>query len=218
MLTSLIVNPNERVANELQELLASSSLFGRSRRVKSLEEAHDVLKCRSEIDIVFVTLDFPSQAIAALIQNANTKLLAVPAAFILLLKPDEQTTSTVAKKLVFGATGFLCEPYSKSAVEEIASIADRLTNADTKIKLTAATGLLLSTASNDGSADGHSGSIVERINNTLKNIQEASGSTVIQEVFDKLQEYSPSRKKYHYSGPSMRVKRLLEKKAEKENS
>ena len=124
---SYVVDNDMAARMRLKSATTSVPRFGQVRLINSLEEALASLKnAAAGIDVIFISRRFAQDAITAFIAEAKHITAGQDAAYVLVLRTDDQQADSVAKNVLGGTDGFLLEPYSVDQLVEITELAARV--------------------------------------------------------------------------------------------
>src|SRR5262249_29916576 len=139
------------------------------------------------------------------------------AAYVLIMKSTDQSSSTVASNVLIGADGFLLEPYSVDSLMEITRLADRIKKERSQAREVAAMKFLLGDVSNRIDAIAYLKSLGRDVARHIKKMADASQfiknlspestqiyNDAIVETFQAAQPPKFASEK-QYSGPSARI-------------
>lgn len=123
---ALVVDPDARTRMLLKHATSSVITFGLVNLYQNLFSALEKLDGDERCDVIFVSYKFQQDEIRDFIQRAKEHPQGQDAAYILVAKPEEQDSTTVADKVMMGTDGFLFEPYSVDSLIEITKLASRV--------------------------------------------------------------------------------------------
>ena len=78
------------------------------------------------MDVAFLAASFSGSEVSSFVQKAKSLKAGQDCAFVLLVRGENQDKSSIAQAVLDGVDGFLFEPYSVDALDEIAKLATRV--------------------------------------------------------------------------------------------
>ncbi len=205
--------------------------FGAFNQAISLEEALSKLQTMDSADTIFIAEKFAQEDVMRFIKSAKELKSSLDAAFILVVSPRENLSQEIARFLVGGVDGVLCEPYSVDQFNEIVNIATRVRKERSAAREAGAIRFLLSQISEQISilaqlkAHGVSSlrenrKLVEMCQ-VFKSIDEAKRlqyHAIAMDIFEKAVIPKPVKVGPAYAGTSSRVRKKMEEKVLKKLS
>ena len=212
MYRGLVVSPFFEQRVKLQRVLEQGLAFREVNSLHSLEEAMPALSKSPKLDFIFIPDTFDEKEIGEFISSAKKSRAAEHASFILLNRESTQDKDEIAHKMVLGFHGFLFEPYSEAAVEEVLSLSKKVYEKKSQARLRAATGLMLTDtiAEIEGiSPDDDSRNTWDKVKHSCEQYKKLTGESLTLAVVGTLEKLSPSKRLPIYNGASTRVRSLL---------
>lgn len=123
---AIIVDSDAGSRMRLKQTTTVVSAFGHVMQLPFLNQAMARLQSDEPCDVIFISSSFEQEEIAAFINQGKQTKQGQLAAYVLTLKVGDQDTATVAKTVLYGADGFLCEPFSVDNVVEITHLSARV--------------------------------------------------------------------------------------------
>ena len=124
---AFVVDNDMAARMRLKSATTSVPRFGQVKLLSTLEEALSALNVAvASQDVIFISKRFPQDAITPFIANAKQTTAGQDAAYVLVLRTDDQQAESVAKNVLGGTDGFLLEPYSVDQLVEITELAARV--------------------------------------------------------------------------------------------
>lgn len=123
---AIVADPDARTRMLLKHATSSVVNFGAVNLYQNLHSPLEKLEGDEHCDVIFVSYKFQQYEIKDFIQRAKERPQGQDAAYILVAKPEEQDSTTVADNVMIGTDGFLFEPYSVDSLIEITQLASRV--------------------------------------------------------------------------------------------
>lgn len=224
-LQTLIVEQDNAARLRLKSALSALPEFGAIQWAAAGQEALGRLSAMGDCDVVLVSSRLESD-IASFLEAARRTVEARDAAFVLIMKANDQDASTVARSALQGIDGFLVEPYSVKSLGELIELTMRVRRDRALSRQRVALTLLLKqvidqidvTACLKGNGYGAVVSMktLEEMCLVLRTL-DADGLSVYFELLTELFEAAPcaaglSNPRLIYKGSSKRVREQMEKK------
>ncbi|RMG42925.1 MAG: hypothetical protein D6719_05015 [Candidatus Dadabacteria bacterium] len=221
---ALIIDPNLDTRMRLKTATTSVHQFGKVQLAGSLREGEGFMNGDQEWNVVFISFTIPRDEISAFIKDSKEKPQGQDAAYILVLKTNDQDSSTVAQNMMIGADGQLFEPYSVDYLLEITELAARIKKERSSAREKAALKFLIHDVIEQinlmaylKSAGYDVGRGIKRFKNMCSVFHTLEGDSLENyfELAVDMFEESPFPKKIYqksYSGASSRVKKRMEQK------
>ena len=211
MAHALLVIPSAQTRLVIQRLLENLPNPVRVTAVKTLADAKECISNTLEYDLFLFSSEIEDKDIATFIEFTKKRLNALEAAFVMLLKPDEQTKENISSCMVFGIHGFLCEPISQEGLEEIIQLARNVRGQGSGARLKAASGLLLSDIreQNEEKKRTSPSDIWDEVKESFDWYKKVTGQSVTVSVVEDLRKASPTERINEYNGASKRVRNLV---------
>lgn len=140
---AVIVDPEAASRMRLKQATASVVQFGKVQQVSDAGEAIGRLSTRERCDIVFVSYKIPNEDFKEIVKRGKANPAGQDAAYILVLPPKDQQSTTIASNMLSGADGMLFEPYSVDALVDIARVATNVRKERSDTREKAAIGVLV---------------------------------------------------------------------------
>ncbi|RIL01814.1 MAG: hypothetical protein DCC75_13475 [Proteobacteria bacterium] len=107
----LVAEPDINRRGRLKTAAQAIPSFKRIDQVSTLNEAISRISSDKNIDVLFLSSDYPEAEIGSFIAHTKEHFPNSDYAFVVILKQvDDQ--SALARIMLLGVHGFLCEPYS----------------------------------------------------------------------------------------------------------
>lgn len=214
MARALVVSPLVETRLPLQQLIQQCAEFKEIDTVQNLDEARASMSLQSPVSHAFISGTFSLTDVATFIDWAKHRQGRRPTAFVLLLKRDHVDSSTVANSMVMGIHGFLIEPFTIDAIENIVKLSQTISQKDSHPRMRAATGLMLTDMfpappTEEGAEHEN---LWKRVNATCDRVKHLTGQSVTMTVVQGLRKLSAAERVPQYDGASKRVRGLLERK------
>lgn len=213
---ALIVSHEGEIRQQIHQILERSSLAVHTTACASVEDGLQALKQpRATYQAVFISQTTEPRELAEFIEAAKKLPSSCDAAIIVLMKSAEMAHSSISDSMIIGAHGFLCEPFTVSAAEEVLNLSRKVRLQHSKVRLRAATGLLLHGISQEGKSPEEprgSGNLWQDVQESCKRYREITGESVTTAVVSALHRIAPSQRISTYNGVSTRVRHLFERK------
>lgn len=133
----------------LKAATTSVSSFGKVHQASRLKECMDRLKSGGDrADVIFLSYRFDRSEVVAFIEEAKQIPSSQDAAYVLVLRTQDQDSSTIASNVLGGADGMLFEPYSVDQLIEITALAAKVRKERSAFREEAALKFLLSDVMN----------------------------------------------------------------------
>jgi len=208
----------------LKQATSSVSTFGKFYQSATLDEALKKLALPERVDVVFISERLGQDAIPNFVKGAKSSPSGQDAAYVMIVSSQAELGTIVAKSVLLGVDGFLCEPYSVDSLLEITRLASKVKKERSDAREEAAIKFLMSQISEQVS-------IVAQLKGLGMNpIRESKKLQDMCTIFSSLDD--ASRERYHrialdvfenapipkplikkaYGGASSRVKARMEKK------
>ena len=194
----------------LVQAVTASGRFSEVRSVHNLEEARRTILEGTLFESIFLANKFSQGDLAGFMEAAKVLHQDRQLAFILVLSPEEQNSATVANYMMLGIHGFLNEPFSVGQVDEAIKLGTAVRNRASKVRLRAATGLMLSDVMEADENELPKPNLWETVNKNCEQYKLLTGESVSTAVVEELQNLSPAERVPRYNGVSKRVKKLFE--------
>lgn len=220
---AIIIDPDLDSRMRLKQATASVHNFGKVYQLNTLKESIDRLNANEKIDIIFISYRLSEEETKSFIKQGKETPGGQDSAYILVLKPNAQDSSTIAQNIVIGADGFLFEPYSVDVLLEISSLAGKVKKERSTTREKAAIEFLVGDAVNQLDQLAYDKSMQTDVGRTLKKFRETaqafktfegtSLSTYFDAVISKLENAPIPKKifsKFKYTGASSRLKRRVD--------
>lgn len=123
---ALVVHSEIENRMRLKQATASVTTFGKFLQAASLDEALKKLEGPDRADVVFLSDRMGMDAVPGFIKSAKALPSSQDAAYVLIVKSGAEIGSMVAKSVLLGVDGFLCEPYSVESLTEITRLAAKV--------------------------------------------------------------------------------------------
>ena len=111
---------------KIKQITCSVSVFGSFAQAASLNEGMNKLNGDERIDTIFISEVHEDEELKNFIEAAKKTKWGDEATFILVIKDKEKLKTHMARCMMAGIDGFLCQPYSVESLTEIATLASRL--------------------------------------------------------------------------------------------
>ncbi len=209
----------------LKQATSSVHNFGKVQQIAALKEAVSKLSGPDKCDVVFISYKFDQSEVTQFIKEAKQTPHGQDAAYVLVLRGQDQDSQTVASNVMIGADGFLFEPYSVDNLIEITSLAARVKRERSKSREAAALKFLITDVMNQVDLIAFLKQSGYEVGRSLKKFKDLCGvfqtlegdsKDLYFELAIKMFEEAPLPKTMFqnkkYAGASSRVKRLAEKK------
>ena len=122
---TLVIEPDMSARMRIKTATSAVPTFGRVLQCSTLAEGKEKLS-HEKYDVVFISCQFPQEETSVFIKGSKETANAQDAAFILILKTNEQEATSVAQNVLVGADGLLFEPYSVDSLVEITRVAAKV--------------------------------------------------------------------------------------------
>lgn len=139
----IIIDPDLGSRGQLKQAAHNDVAFGRVYPSGTLQEALERLNMHERCDIIFISFKFEQDNIIEFIAQAKQTPVGAECAYILVLRPKEQSSAIVAGNVMVGVDGFLFEPYSVDSIREMSVIAAKVKLENERKRERAALQLLL---------------------------------------------------------------------------
>lgn len=125
-LDALIVDPNPVSRGYLWQATLAEANFRHVQAVSHLMDALVRLQSGYKFDVLLITSALELTEIKNFIPQFRQTANGKEAAYVLVVKLQDQGAENVAASLVDGTDGFLLEPYSVNSLRQVAAIAHRV--------------------------------------------------------------------------------------------
>ena len=222
---AIIVDNDLDSRMRLKQATASVHQFNKVWQASSLREAAERAGTATSIDVLFISYRFEQDEVGAFVKRAKEIKQTQDTAFILVLPPREQDSTTVATNVMSGLDGFLFEPYSVDQLVEITRLSARVKSERSMSREIAALRLMVTDAMNNIDKIAHEKAVGREGGRSMKAFKELAGAFKVLDG-ERLKAYydiaiecfenAPVPKRIfnraNYTGPSARVKERLKKK------
>lgn len=124
---SVVVDPDIESRMRLKQATASVHHFGRLVQATTLPEALEKIEASEfSFDVVFLSYRFSQEQLAAFVKSAKALKNSEDSAYVLMLRNENQDSTTVAQTMMIGGDGMLFEPYSVDYLVEITQLAAKV--------------------------------------------------------------------------------------------
>lgn len=228
MTLALIIHDDSNVRQKLRRMLEEIDSRQKTptySEVKLYVEAAPALTDLSSspaVKTIFIAGSLGRSAIARFIEEAKKIEAAKKAAFILLIGQKESNRQTISNAMMVGVHGFLCSPFSLAAVEEVSRLTAGVRMTDTKLRLRAATGLMISAllkqqekvkATAEAELTGKKLDLWEETQACCDQYKVSTGESVTTAVVQDMLTKPISERAVCYDGVSRRVREIVAQKA-----
>ena len=191
-----------------------SGIFKFVESVHNLEEAKHAILSSANFGHIFIANSYAPQETAEIVELVRTRFKNSRTTFVLLLKEGEHDSTTIANSMVLGFHGFLCEPFSISAIEESVMLSAGVRSKDSSVRLRTATGLMLteSIPLPEQESGTMNGNLWQRVQETCDRYKHLTGESVSVSIVKDLQSLPASQRVPNYNGASKRVRGMFERK------
>ena len=125
----LIIEPDRAAQRRLKQALNSAFDFGDIYIANDFTDVFKVLSKIEVCDIIFISNRLNKHHVSDFIQETKEKLSTRDASNILLLDYTNGDSTSIATRMLEGIDGFLVEPYSVEALQDIAKTAKEVKKA-----------------------------------------------------------------------------------------
>lgn len=122
---AVIVDPDLDTRMRLKQCTAAVHQFGKVMQAGALKDAVARLTSDST-DVCFISYRFDQEEVSKFIRDGKASKGGQDCAYVLVLKSQDQQSSTVATNVLAGFDGFLFEPYSVDQLLELTSLAAKV--------------------------------------------------------------------------------------------
>lgn len=223
--TALVIDPNPTGREFLWQIAYAESTFKKVKGVSKIETGLRMLTSGREYDVIFLSSTFGEENIGVFIKQAKQSPGGKEATYICVLKRAGQNTNNVAFGIIDGVDGFLFEPYSVTALKQVAEIATKIKKEYERQRKKAAVTLIvrkiitsldtyaLSQFLGKDMRQAKAAFVKEAV--ALKRLSDED-IEIYREVITELTEHAAPRPAIAYHGASERVKEKLKKQQAQE--
>ena len=225
-INALLINPDLEARMRLKQATTVVPSFGSVWQISTLNEANSRLNGSDRCDVAFIAYNrFAKDEVVSFIANSKKTKQGQDTTYILILGTAEQGSSIVAQNVMIGADGFLLEPYSVEALQDLVQLSVRVKKERSVARESAALRFLISDIMNQLDLVAYTMASGVKVSRSMKRLSELCtvlGTLQAQslELYNKLVvemfENAPLPKKAppakQYTGASTRVKKKLEEK------
>lgn len=224
--SAVILDSESYRRENLRQVLRADSHFKKLASMGTQRELERELETGSLFDIFFIEERLSEAVIGELMAEGQDNKSVTESAYIVVGSSADSGTEDSAKKLLLGAHGFLFEPFSVDAMEEVVAIASKIKLEARRVRVGAAVSVLLKSASetlDHLALAKKAGQNVDLKHNLGEKIREITDlvkedkKLYFQQVCNVFENASPP-KALSYKGPSERVKEMLLRKVVRKNS
>ena len=221
---TLVIEPDMNARMRLKQATGSVATFGKVLQAANLSEGDERLRGADRMDVVFVSGQIPQEEVTSFIKRSKENPATQDAAFVLMLKSQNQGSSDIALNVLVGADGLLFEPFSVDSLVEITRLAARVKGERAASREQAAIRFLMSEIIDQISAIAHLKAMKFEASRQIRKLKElcaifdtldaekkALYLEIAVDMFEKAPIPPPPQVKT-YSGASSRVKKKLEDK------
>jgi len=221
---TLAVDPEVSNRIRIKQATGAVTTFGKFWQAADPDEAVRKLSGSDHVDVVFISNRFPSADVTTFIKAAKQTPCGQDAAYVLICRNQEELSATFAQSVLLGVDGFLAEPYSVDALDEITKLAAKVKRERSDAREEAAIKFLMSQIADQISI------VAQLKGHGLAPGRETKKLTEMCEIFKSLDD--SARQRYHriacdvfenapvpkapkvkaYGGTSSRVKKRMEAK------
>jgi len=141
---ALVLEPELNARALLKQCIYSLGQFRRIVPARDFVEAKSLfLNGESLPCVVYVSTKFGSAEVMNFIGHAKEQGVGKQSRFVVVLKKEDQTQTSVAQNLISGADALLCEPFSMESVRTTSSFAMQIRSERKREVMTSAFGLLI---------------------------------------------------------------------------
>ncbi|MCB0311068.1 MAG: hypothetical protein KDD42_07525 [Bdellovibrionales bacterium] len=221
---TLSVDTDAKSRNRLKQATSAVPTFGTFVQSTDLRDAHSHINSGQHFDVVFISDRVGLNDATDFIKKAKEQESTQDAAFIIIAATQDEMATMVARNMIGGADGFLCEPYSVDSLTEITELAAKVKKERSDAREKAAMNVLIREACAQITK------IAQLRSHDLPTMRESKKLNQMCELFhsldgDKLEMFYevafshlenakvPPPLVKEYKGASSRVQRRMEKKA-----
>lgn len=181
----------------------------------TLDEGLSTLMTGARFDLYFIAKAFEEDAIVNFVERVKRIDRTRFPVFVLLIPSGQTSAEVVGQHMLLGMHGFLCEPYSENGLQEAVKLARGVALQQTRQRLRAAAGLMLSDIMDEHRAT--KGAAVNgmdlwsRVKETCETYKAVTGESVTTAVVTQAETGSNSGFAT-YRGVSKRVRDMFRKK------
>lgn len=204
MFQALLVAPDSVTRLSLRTLGSHLPEFRTITVVRTFEEAIQELSGNNTYDIIFLSYSLGRANIPLFIEHAKQTAAGRQCAYVLIMREHEQQTGAVVDTMIAGIHAFLFAPFSADTVQEISSLAGRVSLATSKTRIKAATSMMIANLVEEAAGpsappqgNAKRKKLVDRIRDSSERFQELTGIPALpyyDKIAEALAKMSPSRR------------------------
>ncbi len=226
---ALIVDSDLNSRMRLRQATSALPQFNHVTMANSLASAMSALEGDGNCDVILLKPSFDDKDVQQFVHACKATRQGQGCALILLVRGNQSNTGALARSYAAGIDGFLSEPYSVEAIQEIFEIAGRIKQKKMESRCHAALDVMLreiTTTLDLAAQEQRSGKwtgMKSQFAELCRNLQELAAINIedyqelLMEVFEKVPSpvTLPIDHGSHYEGASERVRKKLAEEGEK---
>ncbi len=217
---ALVVVDDSGRRGQLKQAALALTCFRKVYSASLLSDALSKLNGADSIDVIFLSFSFGWDEITEFIEIAKKSHRGTDAAYILVLKPGDESNENVARSAFIGIHGCLYEPYAADSLRVVAKVAERIKAEAAEKRERAAVQVLVEEIMHHVDAlayfkkhNKNTAPVLRKLKNacaSVKKLGERACDIYHELAVDVFQTAKPIISEY--TGPSQRIKKLTEER------
>lgn len=123
---AIIIDEQANGPMGLKSAAKAISEFGKIQTANNFSEYAKAKESLESVDIIFLAYELGFESVTEFVTNNKKETFSQDAAFVVVVKPEDQKKISVTANLTSGCDGFLFSPYSVDALKDIVKLAEKV--------------------------------------------------------------------------------------------